>query len=383
MSATQLSAAHRQWATRPADERFWNLQDLHNFSQTVRDRSSTTDTGLDTLKVIDTQNDDLLLTRGAGKLEFTHWSFGQFCRRLSIPAGYLETLPAPLAANCINQGIKVVSKEKGVSLLHYKNGSSRLRALTGTGYSRIWNSDITPRLLRLAEDGWRAPPSRTGGAKGEESRPATKADCMGASFIQPGDMISPGGLYASDRDMFAFLIDTKKVINDGSPEGLYRGFYASNSEVGDKSFRLTFFNFRGCCGNHIIHGGHLIREISIRHVGDANDRAFRAIRAQLIEYADSSATEEEQLIVKAKNFIIGADKDEVLDKLFGLKVASRQVLSAAWDRAIETATVDQDGSPDSAWGFTQALTRFSQTIPYADMRNELDRAGAKVLSLAN
>ena len=383
MSATQLSAAHRQWVTRPADERFWDLKSLHDFSQTIRDRSDTTDTGLDTLKIVATGNDDLLLTRGGGKLEFTNWSFMQFCKRLSAPSGYLETLPATLAANCLNAGLEKVSKEKGVSLLHYKNGSHRLRALTGVGYSRIWNSDITPRLLRLSEDGWRAPPSRTGGAKGEESRPATEADCMGASFINPGDMISPGGLYASDRDMFVFLVDTKHVINDGSKDGLYRGFFCSNSEVGDKSFVLTCFKFRGTCGNHIIHGGDIQREIRIRHVGDADDRAFSGIRAQLLEYAASSVADEEQAIVRAKNFIIGADKDEVLDKLFGIKVATRQVLGAAWDRAIKNATVDEDGSPDSAWGFTQALTRYSQTIPYADMRNELDRAGAKVLSLAN
>ncbi|NJL70718.1 MAG: hypothetical protein HC888_03460 [Candidatus Competibacteraceae bacterium] len=243
---------------------------------------------------------------------------------------------------------------------------------------------MTSRLIRLQEEqGWRSPPSRTGGADGEQSREATEADCMGASFIRPGDMISPGGLYASDRDMFAFLVDPSKRIEDGSPEGLWRGFFAQNSEVGDCSWILTFFLFRGTCGNHIIHGGKLLREIRIRHVGTANDRAMRAMRAELTEYANLDTSEDRKLIIQAKNLILGATKDECLDRLFGLKIASRQILNAAWTRAEGTGTVDADGSPDTAWGYAQALTRYSQTIPYTDKRTDLDRAAGKVLALVN
>lgn len=381
-----LNAAHRQWATRPADQRFWNLKDMDAFCATVRDRSQETPTGLDALRVTASQDGDLYLTRGAGKLGFTNWSFGQLCRRVVAPASYLADLPADLAAACINASIASEAKRNGkgaVKLLHYQNGSARLRALTGPDYSRIWNSDVTSRLLRLSEEqGWRNPPSRTGGAAGEESRPATAADCMAASFVQPGDMISPGGLYASDRDMFAFLVDCEHPIDDGSPGGMYRGFFAQNSEVGDCSWVLTFFLFRKTCGNHIIHGGELLREIRIRHVGTANDRAMMTLRADLIEYSNKAASEDEQIIVRAKNLVLGADKDEIMDRLFGLKVATRQVLSSAWDRAIETATVDEDGSPDTAWGMVQALTRYSQTIPYTDQRTDLDRAAGKVLALA-
>jgi hypothetical protein len=385
MSATQLNAAHRQWATRPADQRFWNLQDMHDFVTAVKERSTETHTGIDALRVAATPDDDLVLTRGGGRLGFTNWSFGQFCRRIGAPAGYLADLPASLAASCLNESVKVAAKQEGnaVKLLHYQNGSARLRALTGPDYGRIWNSDVTSRLIRMQEEqGWRAPPSRTGGAAGEESRPATVDDCMGASFIQPGEMISPGGLYASDRDMFAFLVDSSKPVDDGTDDGLWRGFFAQNSEVGDCSWILTFFLFRGTCGNHIIHGGNLLREIRIRHVGGANDRAMHALRADLTEYANRAASEDEQIIVRAKNLCLGEDKEAVMDRLFGLKVASRQILGAAWDRAIETATVDEDGPVDTAWGYAQALTRFSQTIPHMDRRTDLDRAAGKVLALA-
>lgn len=380
MSATpSLNAAHRQWCSRPADERFWNLRDMHDHCKTIQERSSETRTGLDAIRVAATPDDDLVLTRGNGRLGFTNWSFGQLCRTVGAPAGYLTDLPAPLAASCLNESIKSHASQP-VKLLHYQNGSNRLRALTGPDYGRIWNSDVTSRLVRLSEEqGWRAPPSRTGGAKGEDSREATETDCMGASFIRPGDMISPGGLYASDRDMFAFLVDPSKRINDGTPDGLWRGFFAQNSEVGDCSWILTFFLFRGTCGNHIIHGGKLLREIRIRHVGTANDRAMRALRAELTDYANTSASQDEKIIIQAKNLSLGANKDDVMDRLFGLKVASRTILSDAW----EHAHVDEDGAPDTAWGFAQALTRYSQTIPYMDKRTDLDRAAGKVLALVN
>lgn len=383
MAATpQLNAAHRQWCTRPADQRFWNLSEMHDYCTTVRERSSETHTGLDALRVAATADDDLMLTRGGGRLAFTNWSFGQLCRKVGAPASYLTALPAPLAASCLNESIKAAGGE-ACKLLHYQNGSNRLRALTGPDYGRIWNSDVTGRLLRLSEEqGWRNPPSRTGGAKGEESRPATEADCMGASFIQPGDMISPGGLYASDRDCFAFMVDPSKRIEDGSAGGLFRGFFAQNSEVGDCSWVLTFFLFRQTCGNHIIHGGNLLREIRIRHVGTANDRAMRALRAELTEYANTSAEGEERHIIAAKGLCLGANKEEVMDRLFGLKVASRSILGDAWDRAIEQDTVTEDGAPDTAWGYAQALTRFSQTIPHMDRRTDLDRAAGRVLALA-
>ncbi len=378
----QLNAAHRQWCERPADERFWNLTDLDAHCHTIKARSHATETGLEALRVSTTGSNDLCLsTREHGNLDFTNWSFGQLCRTVGAPASYLSELPASLAANCLNESIahRGAGSHNGINLLHYKNGSSAVRALTSTKYDRIWNADITARLHHLAADGWRNPPSRTGAVSGEQVRVATADDCMGASFVQPGDLISPGGLYASDRDMFAFMVDPSKRIDDGTQDGLFRGFFVQNSEVGDCSFILTFFLFRGTCGNHIIHGGKLLKEIRIRHVGDANDRAFRTIRGQLIDYANASAADDESMIAMAKNTILGCDKNEVLDKLFGLKIASRQILTTAWD----TARVDEDGSPDSAWGFAQALTRYSQTIPYADKRTDLDRAAGKVLALVN
>ena len=82
MSAPQLNAAHRQWATRPKDERFWDLKSMHDHCMTIQERSQETTTGLDALRVCATPDDDLVMTRGNGRLGFTNWSFGQFCRSI-------------------------------------------------------------------------------------------------------------------------------------------------------------------------------------------------------------------------------------------------------------------------------------------------------------
>ena len=64
-----------------------------------------------------------------------------------------------------------------------------------------------------------ADPARTViGVDDPAARPATEADVLedrdggGGLSINISDMIAPAGLYASDRDMFAFLINERGVI---------------------------------------------------------------------------------------------------------------------------------------------------------------------------
>jgi len=52
-------------------------------------------------------------------------------------------------------------------------------------------------------------------------------------------MISPAGIYASDHDMFSFLVNEEYRIDDGSDGGLARGFFVQNSEVGAENAQLA------------------------------------------------------------------------------------------------------------------------------------------------
>jgi hypothetical protein len=79
---------------------------------------------------------------------------------------------------------------------------------------------------------------------------------------------------------------------------------------------------------------------------------------------------------------LGKDKDEVLDRIFGLRVAglTQKVIAAAYDRAEEQA--DRYGSPRNVWGFTGGLTEIARDLPNADERVALDRAAGKVMQIA-
>lgn len=74
---------------------------------------------------------------------------------------------------------------------------------------------------------------------------------------------------------------------------------------------------------------------------------------------------------------IAATKEEVLDVLFGRKIAglTRSTLEAGYDAVVP----EQDGDARTAWGIVQGLTRYSQTVPFADKRTEIDRAAGKLL----
>jgi hypothetical protein len=186
-------------------------------------------------------------------------------------------------------------------------------------------------------------------------------------------------LYASDHDMFAFVAnDSAHIKEPGNPDGLIRGVIVQNSEVGASSLWLMKFLYRAMCGNHIIWGASNVMEIKVRHTGDARER-WQRYDAEVRRYAESSAVADEQKIAKTRTVKIGNTKEEVLDKLFGMRSLnlSRKTIDAGFDATIP----DLDGPATTQWGMVQGLTRFSQTIQYADGRTAVDRAAGKLMEV--
>ena len=102
-------------------------------------------------------------------------------------------------------------------------------------------------------------------------------------------------LYASDRDVFLFLVDDAHPIEagrlpNGDPDLYFRGFYAWNSEVGSKTLGIASFYLRAVCMNRNIWGAEGFEEISIRHSKFAGHRfahqaapALTKVRRQLAD----------------------------------------------------------------------------------------------------
>lgn len=375
----ELFKAHNQWKTRPADERFGNMTEMHMMCMAYRDAAREAVIPFSQLRV-EAIGEDIAVTGKAGvQANLTHWSMGQLCARAGAPASYLRELPATLAVQNLNHGLKARGEESpndSANLMFHQNGSLVLRSANSEMYSRIWNSDITARLLKLQQDNpnWVNPPAYA----------IAKPGVDGAWPTMAGGM-TPSGLYASDHDMFAFLVDESKTL-EGSPKGLHRGFFVWNSEVGASSFGVMTFLYDRVCGNNIVWGASNVSEIRIRHTGNADARAFHELSVELHKYADSSASETEAQIKQAKSYVLGANKETALDALMAaigkLKIADLPRSRVDEGLKLAERRTERYGNPYSLWGAVGGLTEASQFQAHADARVKIDRAAGKLMKIA-
>jgi len=355
----ELFHAANQWATRPDDENFDSLEDMYAATKAYADAARTKTVPFSDLRAEAREGDLALVGRANLPARFTNFAFRQLSQRAGAPAGYLQTLPATLAAQNLNYGLK--RHEGDAQLLFHRNGELVLRAATSTKYERVWNYEVIGRLGNFSARHGLVPAQQTfSWTGGEVPEDAQKA------------------LYASDHDMFAFMMTPDRTIVDPTGNTLRRGVIVQNSEVGAGSLKFMGFLFRDVCANHIIWGAQELAEVRLNHVGEIRDR-MRGAWVEVRKYMDGAASIDEATMAKTRVHIAGT-KDEVLDKLFGVRTLrlSRKVLTASYDAVVP----DEDGDPRSVWGMAQGITRHSQTLPYTEERHELDRAAGRLLEAA-
>ena len=381
-----LHTAAKQWSDRPNDERFWDLNEMHDACSEWRSHSAEAHIRSGDVKVT-AEGDEIFLTGPEGiPAKFGNYAFEQTARLAEAPVAYLRRLPPTLAADCLNQGIKArVESGKELQLLMRRNGGLHVRAVTSEKYSRLWNVDVIDKLMPLQNQGWRVPPARPA-HHNARTRIATSADCLANRMttlgVKPGDEIAPAGLYASDKDCFVFMVNENCPIDDGKGGRLFRGFFMQNSEVGDCAFKISTFLYNGICGNHIVWGAQKLGTIRVVHSGrNVHMRATRELGYKLRRYAEKSTDEERGVINEARAKLIGETEEEVIQRLFSRKIASRNILEGAYSMAVKH---EEDGhaDPKSIWGMTQGLTRLSQESTHTDARVNLDRAAGRVLQMA-
>jgi hypothetical protein len=381
-----LYAASSQWASRPADERFWTLAELHSACIASREGSKSVRASFASLRAEADVNNEVLI-RGPNNVpaRMTHYAFGQLATAVVAPARYLRELPAPTAAECLNVGFEKHADSLDRDLLMHTNGALTLRACLSERYERVWDAQVCEYLRELENAGWRTP-AGIAAIEDKRNRPATAADILpGQINIEPGMMIGPAGLYASDHDMFYFGVASDRVISDGAGGGLMRGVFVRNSEVGDASLSFTFFLMQAVCGNHIVWGAQGVHEVRVRHVGQAPlRRALNEFSVELRRYRDGAA-EEEAGIVAARKMTLGNTKEEVLEALIKYaKTHSIPLSKRQFAQGYETAERHTDwyGAPNTVWAQVAGLTQASQASGFADDRATVDRAAGKLMSMA-
>lgn len=405
-----LMEASKQWAQRPTDERYSSLKELLFATSALRESShEIPDVELSKMRVESREGELSVLSTNKENpipVRISHVAMGQLCQRIGAPADYLRGLAPTLTAQNLNFGL-ANGKQQGCKLLLHKSsqtGGWLLRAITGPDYSRIWHDSLVRQLIELQEAVqagggglWRVPPARpfpelaekiTQDEEGNEQLPpgvrrATQEDVLNDSWslsISVGDLIADAGLYLGQGvpELFVFMVNEDARINDGSEAGLSRGFFLTNNEAQYGAWKIKRFLYRHVCGNHIVWDASKVEEIRIIHRGKSADaNALDQLSVQIKKYSEEEAGETEEKIKSCQEFVIEADKEKVIDKLFGLDVATRRFLGLAWD-AVDP---EIDGAANTAWGFAQGVTRVSQSSEFADKRLGLDLVAAKVLEM--
>ncbi len=365
-----------EWFNRPADERYLSLTDLGNSVRARSQRSRTRIVESERIRVEASRDDAerllLMLPDAEAPVAPTHWSFGQLASLVGAPAAYLRQLPAPLAAINLQYGLNSQRAEQ-VKTLEIQNGRLELRAVTGPDYGRIFDYELVEAVQKIAGKGtgdtrWKVPGVLD----------------WSTGIYNPNVDISKDTttLYASDRDVFLFLVDDLNPIeagklSNGDPDLFFRGFYCWNSEVGARTLGIASFYLRAVCQNRNLWGVENFEEITIRHSKYAASRFAAEAEPALIQFAESSPMPFVNGIKAARERIVARndeDRESFLRKRAFSKVETTKIIDAV--------LAEEGRPPESIFDFVQGITRVARDKPHQDVRLDMEGKAKKLLDFA-
>src|ERR1700719_3034415 len=303
-----------EWFSRPDDERYLSLTDLHDAvrrgaecaqARTAESRAVKVEAARDNAERL------ALIVPGRDEpVAPTHWSFGQLRSLVGAPSSYMRQLPAPLAGINLQHGL-LSHRAELVKTLEADDGRIELRAVTGPDYGRIWDHELVAAVMKIAGNG-------TGETRWKVPGVLDWKTMTHNPFVDVTKDTTT--LYASDRDVFLFLVDDTNPIDagrlpDGSPDWYFRGFYCWNSEVGSKTLGIASFYLRAVCQNRNLWGVEDFEEITIRHSKYAASRFAHEASPALTRFANSSSMPFVNGIKTARERIVARTDDERTDFL--------------------------------------------------------------------
>ncbi|TIM35108.1 MAG: DUF932 domain-containing protein [Mesorhizobium sp.] len=372
----RIGRVSSEWFNRPADERYLSLSELMVSVQARSERSRTRTVDSAAIRVEASRDDAerlALVLPGADRpVAPTHWSFGQLAGIVGAPATYLRQVPAPLAGINLQYGLTAHRAEQ-VKTLEVENGRVELRAVTGPDYGRIYDHELVAAVQKIAGNGtgdtrWKIP---------------GVLDWSTGIYNPRVDITSDTTtLYASDRDVFLFLVDDLNPIEagrlpDGSPDLYFRGFYCWNSEVGAKTLGIASFYLRAVCQNRNLWGVEDFEEITIRHSKYAASRFAHQAAPALTRFANSSPMPFVNGIRAAREKIVARSDDDRTEFL-----RKRGFSKADTAKIIETVLAEEGRKPASVFDFVQGITAVARDKPHQDARLDLEGKAKKLLDRA-
>jgi hypothetical protein len=365
-----------EWFSRPDDERYLSLTDLYDAVRRRADRAQARTVESRAVRVEAARDNAerlALLVPGRDKpVAPTHWSFGQLCSLVGAPSSYMRQLPAPLAGINLQHGLLSHGTEL-VKTLEADDGRIELRAVTGPDYGRIWDHELVAAVMRIAGNG-------TGDTRWKVPGVLDWNTMIHNPFVDVTKDTTT--LYASDRDVFLFLVDDTNPIEagrlpDGSPDLYFRGFYCWNSEVGSKTLGIASFYLRAVCMNRNLWGVENFEQITIRHSKFAAQRFAHEAAPALMSFANSSHAPFVAGITAARQRIV-ARTDEDRESFLRKNGFSKSETS----KVIETVLGEENRKSESIFDFVQGITAVARGKAHQDARLELEGKAKRLMERA-
>jgi len=372
----RIGRVSSEWFSRPDDERYLSLSALHDAVRRRAERATARTVETRDVRVEASREDveslALILPDRDQPIAPTHWSFGQLCSLVGAPSGYLRQLPGPLAGINMQHGL-LSHRAELVKTLETEDGRVELRAVTGPDYGRIWDHELVAAVMKIAGDG-------TGDTRWKVPGILDWSSMTHNPFVEITKDTTT--LYASDRDVFLFLVDDAHPIEagrlpNGDPDLFFRGFYCWNSEVGSKTLGMASFYLRAVCMNRNIWGAEGFEEISIRHSKFAANRFAHEAAPALESFATSSPMPFITGIKAARERVV-ARTDEDRTSFLRQRGFSRPET----EKIIATVLDEEGRPPASIFDFVQGITALARNKPHQDARLELEGKAAKLMAAA-
>jgi hypothetical protein len=359
MRANEIATfTQRQWYTRPDDQKFSSLEDLYVMLADRKARTHQVDTMMSHVKFIPAGDDIIMVNKDGVHVAPTHWSFGQTCSMVGAHASYLRELPADIAVQCLNWGLKqrVEEKNRGLGLMvvdpraDNATGMPVLQAVTSQVYGRIWDAELAQASLEIV---------------GQTNN----------RFYSPLDWgKEKRALFASDRDIHLLFIDGGSMVDGGGErDQLHRGFIIGNSEVGARAWYLATFVFRVVCGNFAIHGIEQAAFMKIRHTPGAPMKFVKEALPVITAYVNSSPKPLEHIVKKAKELMLPKPITEHINYFRHRGFAAHET-QAARIRADR-----EEGGHETLWQMINGFTAVARDIKHADSKILLEQKAGKLL----
>lgn len=367
-------AVSRQWLSRRPDEKYLSLTALLKQMKARRDASY--ELRLDTSKIAFIAPDPRTMADihdlsvglpGGDVISPTHYSFGQLCGLAKAPAGHYRTLPSQIVSDALTYGMRYNRATETVKL--YSAGDE-LRAATGPEYGRIFDQEVVEAVMQIAGEGL-----------GEARWKIPGVLDWGSMLYNPDAPVTIDSttLYASDHDVFIFLVDDRNPVEvgklrDGSPDLMFRGFYVTNSETGSSALKIVAFYLRAVCMNRNLWGVEGFEEISMIHSKYAPSRFIEEARPALQSFASGSTRKLIDGVNAAKAAKVADTQDDAISFL-----AARKFTRAQIAKVLDTHEREEGRPARSVWDMAQGITAVARDIPHTDDRIGFELEARKLL----